>query len=202
MTRVVEERLRVELRKRAYEESKQRLRTEYEELQQVASSNQRREDRLARVRGKDFSKRLQDMERECGERKREAEEKKQRLQDARRESVVTLQSSVFPIQVEPLSQDDAGEDGVSSHTLILTCDALCSPQTTSCQQSLTVRLQWMWTMAGSSVESTGAPLRMPPSSLPLSLSTEITLLTSRPSTDAGLIFYLMCSQLYDLLPLV
>ena len=35
---------------------------EYEELQQVASSNQRREDRLARVRGKDFSKRLQDME--------------------------------------------------------------------------------------------------------------------------------------------
>ncbi|CAI8012704.1 Beclin 1-associated autophagy-related key regulator, partial [Geodia barretti] len=83
---------------------------EYEELQQVASSNQRREDRLARVRGKDFSKRLQDMERECGERKREAEEKKQRLQDARRESVVTLQSSVFPIQVEPLSQDDAGED--------------------------------------------------------------------------------------------
>ena len=81
MTRVAAERVRVGLRKRAYEESKQRLRTgrmsevytsrhegtvclmiEYEELQQVASSNQRREDRLARVRGKDFSKRLQDME--------------------------------------------------------------------------------------------------------------------------------------------
>ena len=79
MTRVVEERLRVSLRKRAYEESKQRLRTggsgwgggskktircltEYEELQQVASSNQRRDDRLARVRGKDFSKKLEEME--------------------------------------------------------------------------------------------------------------------------------------------
>ena len=34
---------------------------EYEEVQQVASSNQRRDDRLARVRGKDFSKRVQEM---------------------------------------------------------------------------------------------------------------------------------------------
>lgn len=35
---------------------------EYEELQQVASSNQRRDDRLAKVRGKDFSVKLEQME--------------------------------------------------------------------------------------------------------------------------------------------
>ena len=36
--------------------------TEYEELQQVAISNQRRDDRLAKVRGKEFSAKLEAME--------------------------------------------------------------------------------------------------------------------------------------------
>ena len=36
--------------------------TEYEELQQVAISNQRRDDRLAKVRGKEFSVKLEEME--------------------------------------------------------------------------------------------------------------------------------------------
>lgn len=106
MMSVVENRARVALRRRAYEESKRRLRvgmcgsyssipkctaravtdvlcplrtctaltTEYEELQQVASSNQRRDDRLAKVRGKDFSVKLEQMEVSTrdGERERES----------------------------------------------------------------------------------------------------------------------------------
>lgn len=36
--------------------------SEYEELQQITSSNQRRDERLARVRGKDFSVKLEQME--------------------------------------------------------------------------------------------------------------------------------------------
>ena len=35
---------------------------EYEQLQQVASSNQRRDDRLAKVRGKDFTAKLEMIE--------------------------------------------------------------------------------------------------------------------------------------------
>ena len=87
MTCVVERRGRLALRQRAYEESKHRLlagqycccihgnmllcrymlcvcapQTEYEELQQVAISNQRRDDRLAKVRGKEFSVKLEEME--------------------------------------------------------------------------------------------------------------------------------------------
>ena len=51
------------------------LQTEYEELQQVASSNQRRDDRLAKVRGKEFSVKLEEMEvwRETGETDREGD---------------------------------------------------------------------------------------------------------------------------------
>ena len=35
---------------------------EYEEVQQVASSNQRRDDRLAKVRGRDFTVKLERIE--------------------------------------------------------------------------------------------------------------------------------------------
>ena len=41
------------------------------------------------------------------------EERRESLQETRRDRIVALQTLVFPIYVEPLSQDDAGEDGTS-----------------------------------------------------------------------------------------
>lgn len=107
---------------------------EYEELQQVASNNQRRDDRLAKVRGKNFSAKLEEMEVsrgrgrgggevrrlvpwlqcECAQQRMEVEERREKLQVTRRELVSALQASVFPVEVEPLSVDDAGEEGEGS----------------------------------------------------------------------------------------
>ena len=72
------------------------------------------------------------LQRKCDERKREVEKKRERLQETRRESVVALQNFVFPITVEPLSQDDAGEEGGPPHLpgvrfrfLLLRLPAVC-----------------------------------------------------------------------------
>ena len=53
---------------------------------------------------------------ECVQQRREVEEKRGRLQRARNQLVTTVQTSVFPVEVEPLSVDDAGEEGEETHT--------------------------------------------------------------------------------------
>ena len=55
---------------------------------------------------------MSSLQRECAYQRREVEGKREMLQGARRELVMAVQTSVFPIQVEPLSTDDAGDDGV------------------------------------------------------------------------------------------
>lgn len=48
--------------------------------------------------------------------RREVEERLERLQVTRQQLVSGLKSSVFPVEVEPLSVDDAGEEGEISCT--------------------------------------------------------------------------------------
>ena len=48
---------------------------------------------------------------ECTQQRREVGERRERLQRARSQLVAAVQTSVFPMEVEPLSVDDAGEEG-------------------------------------------------------------------------------------------
>lgn len=54
---------------------------------------------------------------ECVQQRKEVEERQERLQVTRQQLISALQSSVFPVEVEPLSVDDAGEEGRISHSL-------------------------------------------------------------------------------------
>ena len=49
---------------------------------------------------------------ECVEERKKLERRREELQGARRELVVGVQTTVFPVQIDPLSEDDAGEQGV------------------------------------------------------------------------------------------
>lgn len=51
--------------------------------------------------------------------RREVEGRQERLKVTRQHMISALRSSVFPVEVEPLSVDDAGEEGETSHTLSL-----------------------------------------------------------------------------------
>ena len=57
-------------------------------------------------------------------------ERQERLQVARQHMISALQSSVFPVEVEPLSVDDAGEEGEISHVHPPSVSCSPSPQTT------------------------------------------------------------------------
>ena len=54
---------------------------------------------------------------ECGEQRAVVVGKRRELQAARRQLVSALQTSVFPVEVQPLSLDDAGEEGEGSRVV-------------------------------------------------------------------------------------
>ena len=53
----------------------------------------------------------------CSDQRKEVERKREVLQRVRRELVMAVHTCVFPVQVEALSVDDAGEDGQSGRGL-------------------------------------------------------------------------------------
>lgn len=79
----------------------------------MKSSNVRRDERLRRVRTKDLRKKSEVVEREYAEQKTEASQRASQLHSQRRVFVTQALHSVFPIEVESLSREDAGEEGGS-----------------------------------------------------------------------------------------
>ena len=75
-------------------------------------------------------------QRECAEHWMLVEEKNVELQTMRKELISAALTSVFPIEVQPLSLDDAGEEGKVTWPLSLSLSLLSPPflppvQTTS-----------------------------------------------------------------------
>lgn len=63
------------------------------------------------MRGRERKHELSYPQSECVQQRREVVEWQEGLQVARQRMISALQSSVFPVEVEPLSVDDAGEEG-------------------------------------------------------------------------------------------
>ena len=85
--------------------------SELNELQTLQRSNTRRDERLSRVRSKDFTKKEKSAQQEYSDTRKLAVTKMVDLQVVRRKLVTEVFRGVFPIEVEPLSEADAGEEG-------------------------------------------------------------------------------------------
>ena len=139
--RVLLARRRVELIKQAYETSKTLLQegkfdlvrctvsdiscscllslSEYQSLKVLEKSNAQREQRLSRVRQKNFKRKEAELTGELSRLHSEAMGKTAELEGARGKFVTELSRKVFPIEVESLSEKDAGEGTPSPPLLIL-----------------------------------------------------------------------------------
>ena len=131
--RVLLARRRVELMRQAYEDSKSLLQegkecffwanflcqikhtflnvsnTECEQLKALERSNLQREQRIKRVRQKNFYKKEAELSEELSRQSSESLRKRTELEVARRQFVNDMSRKVFPIEVESLSERDDGE---------------------------------------------------------------------------------------------
>jgi hypothetical protein len=82
---------------------------EHEELKVLERSNLQREQRIRRVRQKNFRKKEAELSEELLRLNSESLRKRAELEVARRQLVTNMSRTVFPIEVESLSERDDGE---------------------------------------------------------------------------------------------
>ena len=83
--------------------------TECEQLKILERSNLQREQRIKRVRQKNFRKKEAELSEELSKLTSESLRKRAELEGARRQFVNEMSRQVFPIEVESLSERDDGE---------------------------------------------------------------------------------------------
>ena len=86
--------------------------TELEELREVEKKNKRRDERLKHVRLKNFHKKEDEARADCLSARTQANQFIAELEVARRTFITDAYRCIFPIEVEALSERDAGEEGV------------------------------------------------------------------------------------------
>lgn len=95
------------------------LYAELEAVQLLTKENKKRDERLRRVRGKDFCLKETRLSTDVMEDKRVAAEKSVELVSARKAFITGLYQKIFPIEVLPLSSADAGAEGEKRGTIYL-----------------------------------------------------------------------------------
>ena len=83
--------------------------TEHEELKALERSDLQQEQRIKRVRQKNFRKKEAELSKELSKLSSESLRKRAELEIARRQFVNDMSRKVFPIEVESLSERDDGE---------------------------------------------------------------------------------------------
>lgn len=87
------------------------LHTELEELQLLEKANRRRAERLKQVGSKDFQHKETKVAMGIAEEREVLEERLSELVDVRQRFITELYRKVFPMEVLPLSDADAGAEG-------------------------------------------------------------------------------------------